>query len=87
MRHGCKAASGRAFRSAISIAIQTKVDGQSICFQTGSSIPCQHTKLPMPSSRFGQPFSWIPFDVTALSSASKFLMVYGALMWLACGLT
>jgi branched-subunit amino acid permease len=41
----------------------------------------------MSSSRFGQPFSWIPFDVTALSSASKFLMVYGALMWLACGLT
>ncbi len=41
----------------------------------------------MPSSRFGHPSSWIPFDVTALSSASTFLMVYGALMWLACGLT
>ena len=41
----------------------------------------------MPSSRFGHPSSWIPFDVTALSSASKFLVVYGALMWLACGLT
>lgn len=32
--------------------------------------------------------SWWPdFDVTALSLASQFLMVYGALMWLACGLT
>ena len=41
----------------------------------------------MPSSRFGQPSSWIPFDVTVLSSASKFLMVYGALTLLACGLT
>jgi hypothetical protein len=41
----------------------------------------------MPSSRFGQPSSWTSFDVAALSSASKFLMVYGALMWLACGLT
>jgi len=37
------------------------------------------------------PFSysswWPDFDVTAQSSASQFLMVYGALMWLACGLT
>lgn len=30
---------------------------------------------------------WSVFDMTHLSSASKFLMLYGALMWLACGLT
>ena len=30
---------------------------------------------------------WPPFDVSALSWISKSLMVYGALMWLACGLT
>jgi len=30
---------------------------------------------------------WADFDVTSLSSASQLLMLYGALMWLACGLT
>jgi hypothetical protein len=30
---------------------------------------------------------WASWDGTTLSWASKCLMVYGALMWLACGLT
>jgi len=41
----------------------------------------------MQANRFGQPSSWINLDVTAMSPASQFLMLYGALMWLACGLT
>lgn len=41
----------------------------------------------MQGNRFGQWF-WQPdFDVTALSLASQFLIAYGALMWLSCGLT
>jgi hypothetical protein len=31
--------------------------------------------------------SWLKFDWSALSFASKILIAYGALMWLACGLT
>jgi hypothetical protein len=41
----------------------------------------------MQANRFGQPSSWINLDATAMSPASQFLMLYGALMWLACGLT
>ncbi len=41
----------------------------------------------MPTIRFGQSPSWINFDVTALSPASRFLLIYGALMCVACGLT
>ncbi len=41
----------------------------------------------MQANRFGQQSSWINLDVTAMSPASQFLMLYGALMWLACGLT
>jgi hypothetical protein len=33
------------------------------------------------------PSTWPSFEMSALSFASKFLMVYGALMWLAFGLT
>jgi hypothetical protein len=32
-------------------------------------------------------WSWLRFDWSALSFASKILIAYGALMWLACGLT
>ena len=31
--------------------------------------------------------SWSSFDATTMSSASKFLVTYGVLMWLACGVT
>lgn len=41
----------------------------------------------MQAKRFGQSSSWINLDVTAMSPVSRFLVVYGALMWLACGLT
>lgn len=33
------------------------------------------------------PFSWLGFDLSALSLASKLLMLYGLLMWLALGIT
>jgi len=32
------------------------------------------------------PAWWLHFDVTTLSSASQLLMLYGAVMWLACGI-
>jgi len=32
------------------------------------------------------PAWWLHFDVTTLSSASQFLLLYGAVMWLACGI-
>ena len=41
----------------------------------------------MSNNRLNPPYWWPDFDVTALSTASQFLVVYGALMWLACGLT
>jgi hypothetical protein len=41
----------------------------------------------MQENRFGYSSWWSDFDITALSLASQFLMVYGALMWLACGFT
>jgi hypothetical protein len=41
----------------------------------------------MPSNLFSSSPSWLGFNVSKLSFASKVLMVYGALMWLACGLT
>ena len=42
----------------------------------------------MQENRFGQSSWWWPdFEVTGLSLASQFLMAFGALMWLACGLT
>jgi hypothetical protein len=44
-------------------------------------------RFSMQAYRYGQQSSWINLDVTTMSPASQFLMVYGALMWLACGLT
>jgi hypothetical protein len=41
----------------------------------------------MQKNYFSHSSWWPDFDVAALSSASQFLMAYGALMWLACGLT
>lgn len=41
----------------------------------------------MQENNFASPSAWPIIDVSILSSASKFLMLYGALMWLACGLT
>ena len=41
----------------------------------------------MQENNFASPSSWPIIDVSILSSASKFLMLYGALMWVACGLT
>ena len=41
----------------------------------------------MQAKHLANPPWWSAFDVTTLSPASKFLMLYGALMWLACGLT
>ncbi len=41
----------------------------------------------MQENRIGLMSWWPDFDVTALSAASQFLVVYGALMWLACGIT
>jgi hypothetical protein len=38
-------------------------------------------------NNFVPPSTWSNIDVATLSSASKFLMLYGALMWLAWGLT
>jgi hypothetical protein len=41
----------------------------------------------MPETRFSQGTWCSLLDVTAMSWVSKSLLVYGALMWLACGLT
>ena len=41
----------------------------------------------MPSTLINTAISWFGLDLSNLSFASKVLMVYGALMWLACGLT
>lgn len=41
----------------------------------------------METNRIGSMTWWTNFDVTTLSQASQFLLVYGALMWVACGLT
>ena len=41
----------------------------------------------MQENRIGLMSGWPDFDVTALSTTSQFLVAYGALMWLACGLT
>lgn len=41
----------------------------------------------MQENRFDYGPWWSALDVTTLSWASQFLMAYGALMWLACGLT
>lgn len=41
----------------------------------------------MQANNFAPPSAWPNIDVSILSSASKFLMLYGALMWVACGLT
>lgn len=41
----------------------------------------------MQENNFAPPSAWSNIDVATLSSASKFLMLYGALMWLAWGLT
>ena len=41
----------------------------------------------MQENRFGPSFWWSDFDVADLSPASQFLMLYGALMWLACCFT
>jgi len=41
----------------------------------------------MQESYAGHPSWWPDFDLTTLSSASQFLIFYGASMWLACGLT
>ena len=41
----------------------------------------------MDNTLFNNPSSWLRFDWSALSFASKIFIVYGALMWLACGLT
>jgi hypothetical protein len=41
----------------------------------------------MQKNYFSHSSGWPDFDVAALPSASQFLMAYGALMWLACGLT
>jgi hypothetical protein len=41
----------------------------------------------MQESYASHPSWWPDFDLTSLSWASKFLMFYGASMWLACGLT
>ena len=41
----------------------------------------------MSDTIFNSPPSWLQFDWSALSLASKILIAYGALMWLACGLT
>ena len=35
----------------------------------------------------GHSYWWAVFDLTTVSLASQILMLYGALMWLACGLT
>jgi hypothetical protein len=39
------------------------------------------------SNLISSAMSWFGLDLSRLSFASKFLIVYGALMWLACGLT
>lgn len=39
------------------------------------------------SNLINSAISWFGLDLSRLSFASKFLIVYGALMWLACGLT
>jgi hypothetical protein len=41
----------------------------------------------MQENRIGLMSGWPDFDVTALSPGSQLLVAYGALMWLACGLT
>ena len=41
----------------------------------------------MYNTLFNSTPSWLRFDWSALSLASKILIAYGALMWLACGLT
>ena len=41
----------------------------------------------MQENRIGLMSWWPDFDVTVLSTASQLLVAYGALMWLACGLT
>ena len=41
----------------------------------------------MQTNHLGQSSWWPDLDVTAPSLASQLLMLYGALMWLACGLT
>ena len=41
----------------------------------------------MSSTLFSGQSGWSGFDGSVLSGASRILMVYGALMWLACGLT
>ena len=41
----------------------------------------------MQAKHLANPPWWSVFNVATLSPASKFLMLYGALMWLACGLT
>ncbi len=41
----------------------------------------------MDNTLFNNPSSWLRFDWSALSVASKILIAYGALMWLACGVT
>ena len=41
----------------------------------------------MHATLFNGTSSWLKFDWSALSFASKILIAYGALMWLACGLT
>jgi hypothetical protein len=41
----------------------------------------------MPTTLLSNLLSWFGLDVSSLSLASKFLLAYGALMWLACGLT
>ena len=41
----------------------------------------------MSSALLNNALSWFGLDVSVLSFASKLLMAYGTLMWLACGLT
>jgi hypothetical protein len=41
----------------------------------------------MHSNRFGHSVWWPDLDMATLSSASKFLIIYGGMMWLVCGIT
>jgi hypothetical protein len=41
----------------------------------------------MDQNKLAEGFSWLGLDMSSMSTASKILIIYGMLMWLACGIT
>jgi len=59
----------------------------SVSMRYKNSPLCPNTKHPVQENNLVLSSAWPSMDVAALSLASQFLLIYGALMWLACGVT